>query len=177
MIWADKIAHIASLIGEPELLTATPISGELDVPNFVKSDIEKMLLCVSQEMIREYDPQELQAIGSKAISIVTGAASPVTLPLNALDVIGVSIDSAPGIEASVAGYYQHANVDIALVACYAYSEVSGTGKILYTGTNISAIVLIEPPLADFVADLGVLPPASEPEICLRVLIGSEIQEQ
>lgn len=145
------------------------IPGKSGLPYFLNTDIEDLLLVVSQEMIREVNPMELMAMGSAAAVTVTGSggsASPI--PLNVVNTLDISIDDAPADEISLAGYYQRKGIANG-IPVYAFTGVAGVGTILYTGgTNINAQFIVEPPLAVWQSDVKILPPGTDAERIARV---------
>lgn len=175
--WLAIKTAISERMREPKF---TAIAGKLDMPYFIDdpitgiSEIEDAMLIEAQQLLREV-PEELKhAIGSAAQIVITASGvSAVNIPTEAVGVIGVSIDLAPAVPVSLAGFYQRRRAS-SVQAIYTFSgDVLGgapIGEILYAGgVDLRAVLLIEPPLASFEADNRILPPGYDEMLIDRTL--------
>ncbi len=163
--WADLKDSIAQREREAELFS-TPSENEEFNPYWDPADVELLLYEISCQLLREIPPEELEAIGSTAITVATYSNGAV-LPSNTVKVLGAAIqrnvgDSlwVPAVPVDPAMYYQMADVTSDDAAFYSF--VSGT--VVFSGNAIGLTLLTEPTLANFQADLPILPPAGYDEI-------------
>lgn len=167
MTWTTLISEISKRFREPKL---TAISGKNAIPYFLQADIEEILWRASQQLLREVPIEELKAFGSAAVINVTSASGSATIPLNVIGLLGAAVDDGPTSLTSLSGYHQKRSVDPTILAIHAFtSDGSGVGKIVYTGTNLTAEFLIEPSLASFQADDPIFPPGYDEERISRTL--------
>lgn len=128
------------------------VPGTVDSPYYLKTDVENILWECSNAALRELTFDELQAVGTKAITPVSGA-SPITLPDNAIDVLSGNIGGAPADEVLPAIYFQLLQSSRSTI--YTFFG----GKIYFNGTGTGAFQIVsEPPLADWQANNIILPP-------------------
>ena len=160
--WEDIKTEISSRLGDPAF---TPISGKLGLVKFDTDVLDDVMCIVAQELMREiptalYDNLEAAAI--------TGSGGSVGIPLNVISVQSVTIDDGPAVGVSLAGFYQRRNIPSQSI--YAFSaDDSGNGLLLFTGTSVKIIPLLEPSLAEFKADGITLPPGYDEEFITRTV--------
>src|SRR5579885_1424405 len=125
LLWADLKDHIAQREREAELFTASSQSEEYN-PYWDANDVELLLYEISCQLLREIPTDELEAIGSVAVSSAT-YLNGANLPQNCIKVISATIQRqssdpvfVPAIRVDAARYYQMKDVPIADAALYTF---------------------------------------------------------
>lgn len=90
--WLELQSAIAARIEEPEDVTGGTIPvGEIDIPYNSQSIIENKLLEISNQLLREIPPDDLEAIGSPAIDTTIYTASGQSLVPGTVKILSVAI--------------------------------------------------------------------------------------
>lgn len=144
------------MTGEPEAATLNvPVTGELDTPYSYSDLLESALLVSGQEILRRAEADGL--ITPVLIELPTGGliagADYYELPIatDVVSIASISIDSKPGVEASVEGFYQRLKSTRSPVFAFVKASVASSGSIIFKGTMISVWAVKEKALADWTA--------------------------
>jgi hypothetical protein len=165
--WSDLIAHIAYRERETEIVSSNPVQNEANNPYWELSDIELLLAEISNRLLREIPQPDLESLGSLALQFLT-LSSGDALPLNTIDVLGVTIQTStttgkwyPAQYVSPASWFQvyGANPDMVITRWTVFN-----GQFWCSGTSGKAVVLLEPQLSDYQSDTLILPPVGYDEI-------------
>ena len=90
--WLELQAQVAARVGEAEDVPNSIIPvGENDIPFFSQPIIEDLLLEISNQMLREINPDTLEAIGSQAINTTIYTTKGQALTTGTIRVLTVSI--------------------------------------------------------------------------------------
>ncbi len=171
LTWQQKLDEIQRRQSEANLLA--PSAG-LDVPFFLRSDIEQILWEVSNAKLGSLSVEEIGNCDSSVTQIILGA-SPIVLPKGMIDIVTATIDGGACVEVDPAHYYW------VLGASGKYFSVMkniGTGarSIYHSGATAEFAILTEAPLASWQANLPILPPAYDEECINEVCVLLEIED-
>jgi hypothetical protein len=166
MIWAEGLAQLAAMIGEPEAASATAaFTGELDIPYSIKDHLENALLIANQEVLREVPEDRIEQLKAPVIIETTGGTSVgdysfLAVQLDTVRIVSVQIDDMPAAESSIEGFFQR--VKTSRTNTYSWQD----GKIVFKGTNAKVVHLVEKALADWQGG-DLLPAAFTEEVLMR----------
>jgi hypothetical protein len=173
LTWQDKLDSLGERIGEPDWQD-NATNTEQDTPYFDWTVAEKWLYMSSLFYLRSVPPQELEAIGSDAIQVVTASAgggiviTTTPIPQNVLKVLDAQIDTGVGFRPAE---YVPPTIYLQMLTCAANESLIYTligGFIAVKGTaNITITCLVEPALASFQNDDVILPPGYDEDIVNR----------
>lgn len=166
--WLEAKKLIGARLREPSL---SDVAGKLDIPYFLGSDLDDIMLVCAQELLREIPPQMQHAIGAAAqTTITTGLFSPI-IPTSVIDIMSVQIDGFPAKRAdSLAMYYfKRRSRDTEAIYSFTANNLSEGILISAGGLTIRATAIIEPDLAVFQSDAPTFPPGYSDLLVERVL--------
>ena len=159
MTWNDLLDAIATRLGEPDIRNAVVPSGEPDIPYYTSDNIERKLLEISQQLLREIPPDELESIGSPALRTDI-MASGGTLIFDTVKIVSVTIKPLstsaqylPSEPKDPAAFLQVKTVDPSVGT---YWTVIGNA-LQYTGFLAQMVSIVETPLADWRTIFNILP--------------------
>lgn len=165
--WVDLIAHVAARERELELQSTNDVESEAFNPYWERSDVELLLCEISQRLLREIPEMDMEALGSAAVQFITPASGDV-LPLNTLNVLGVTVQT----DATVNKWFPSQWVSPeSWFQTYTASAkrmlnrwTTFNGQFFYIGNAANVILLVEPDISVFQSDTLVLPPVGYDEI-------------
>ncbi len=156
LTWQELLDSITRRQGEIDVATniyPIGVPSSPNVPYDLFSDVENLLLEVSNAMLRQLSFDEMMNVGTKAITTLTGA-SPLTVPNNAIGILSASVDGRASDEYVPATFLE--SQTSTRVCCYSF--ISGQIKFI-GGASGTFNIIIEPTLADWRANNVILPPA------------------
>jgi len=154
--WLDLQTEIAARISEPEDVTGSIIPlGEVDVPYNNQGLVEGLLLEISNQLLREIPPDDLEAIGSPAIDTTIYTTSGQTLVTGTVKVLSVAI-RPQNVGTNYVGtqpmqpatFIQVQNADPTLISGWSVFN----GGMNYIGFDARVVSIIEPALAIWQSD-------------------------
>lgn len=168
--WQELLDEIARRMGEIDVAGNTypsGVAGQANMPYNLKSDVEDILLEVSQASLRELTFDEIQDVGLRGVNAVVGTVSPIVVPENAIGLISSIIDLGVAAEVTPAMFYQ----GITRSAVFMFAA----RNVYYNGTNAAFEIAIEPTLANWRLNAIILPPAYDnkriDEVCHILEVG------
>lgn len=163
-LWQDLLDELELRTGQLGLSSSD--TADEEAPFYQRSVIERYLYEVSVQLLLEIPPTEIESLGTKAILAMAAAASGATVAANVINSISARIDNQPAKELSPAHYFQ-LNTPTSSIGPKAYCFMQG--KLFHSGTAADMVLLIEPTIADFQADLVSVPPQYDEERMARTL--------
>lgn len=168
--WSEFLSAIGARQNERAGVTGVA----LDIPYSLSTNIETILREVSNMKLREVPIEELEALGSNAMTqadYTNGAA----FPLTAIRVGGARIDGNPAVQVQPAAFYQnrYSAYSAIGVSYQAAIYMFAYGKVFFNGSVLTLSFVYEPTLADYQADKNILPAKYDQE---RIDLAHEVIE-
>lgn len=158
LTWTEKLDAIQARMNE----AFVAVDPQLNIPYFDRTEIERILLEVSNANLKELSIEDISAVGKDAIDEYTNAVSPIAINIKSIDVVSATYDGKPMVEVTPAAFFQN---DYAGITTSAMFSVFG-GNIYFVDTGASAVfqVLAYQSLADWQATPDLLPPAYDEKV-------------
>lgn len=152
LTWDELLKACANRLRESDDETGAAPVGEPDIPYYSPDVIEASLLEISQQILREIDPEELEAIGSEAIRTFTTPNSPQIIPDNTIRIVSVTVQPLasgtlpiPAQPVPPATFIQNKGVNPTLESIWSVFD----GNLYFTGWLAVWVIIIEPNLSEW----------------------------
>ena len=161
MLFNDYMRAVALRMREPE--AAGTVQFAYDAPYLLEPELQGIVYAALLQTLKEVPKVDFDSFSGAAVTIVTGGTptslpniSGMPVPINAVRVLGVTIDGLDTVKATPAGLGQAVNMPPNRnTNRYTFMQ----GRVFFVGTNIVLTLLVEPTLDDWrVATKPILPP-------------------
>lgn len=148
--WDERLDEIQRRLGEQ---IGSPAQVGLDAPYYGRSDIEQILLEVSNAALRVISIEEL---GNTTAIVSDIGTSPIEIEEEAIRLVSATVDSFPAVEVEPSRYFLASDTRSLLFSIMANA---GTRVIRHNGTNGNFALMVERSLFVWQSTIDILPPA------------------